>query len=68
MDFALVAGILPHGVWGISALCATVPGDPKEQQQRGLLHQSVLGAAHSKHPAHLLLVRKGLSLCQPVFP
>lgn len=58
MDIAVVAGVLPHGVWGSPALCATVPGHPEEQQQRGLLHQSLPGAAHSQHSAHLLLVRE----------
>lgn len=58
MDIAVLAGVLCNGVRGSPALCATVPGDPEEQQQRRLLHQSVSGAAHSQHPAHLLLVRK----------
>lgn len=58
MVVAVVAGFLPHGVWRSFALRPTVPGDPEEQQQRGLLNQSVPGVTHSKHPAHFLLVRK----------
>lgn len=30
---AVLAGVLPHGVWGRHALCAAVPGDPEEGQQ-----------------------------------
>lgn len=58
MDAAALAGVLPHGFRGSPALCATVSGDPEEQQQRGLLHPGLPGAAHSQHPAHLFLVRK----------
>lgn len=58
MDVAVLAGVLPHGLWGSSALYATIPGDPEQQEQRGLLHPSLSGAAYRQHPAHLLLVRK----------
>lgn len=58
MDVAVLAGVLPHGFWGSPALCATISGDPEQQQQRGLLHPSLSGAAYCQHPAHLLLVRK----------
>lgn len=64
MDAALLDGVLRHGVRGSPALCPTVPGYPEEQQQRGLLHKSLPGAAHSQHPAHFFLVRKReKSLC-----
>lgn len=58
MDVAVLAGVLPHGFWGSPALCTTIPEDPEQQQQRGLLHPSLSGAAYRQHPAHLLLVRK----------
>lgn len=58
MDVAVLAGVLPHGVRGSPALCATVPGDPEKQQQRWLLHQSLPGAALGQHPAYLFLVSK----------
>lgn len=54
---AVLAGLLHHGVRRSRPLCASVPGDPEEQQHRGLLHQSLPGAARRKHPAHFLLVR-----------
>lgn len=63
MDAAVLAGVLPHGVWRGPALSATVPGDPDEQQHRRLLHKSLPGTALSQHPAYLLLVRmKEISL------
>lgn len=58
MDVAVLAGVLLHGFWGSPPLCTTIPGDPEQQQQRGLLHPSLSGAAYRQHPAHLLLVRK----------
>lgn len=32
MGAALLAGVLPHGVWRSPALSTSVPGDPEEQQ------------------------------------
>lgn len=58
LDAAVPAGVRRHGVRRRPALRPAVPGDPEEQQHRGLLHPGLPGSARSQHPADILLVEQ----------
>lgn len=46
VDSSVMAGLVRDGVWRGRAVHPSVPGDPEDQQHRGLFHPRVPGSAH----------------------